>query len=93
LGELLHETNKLGGRIISVTTDGFLTDIEDLESKLLKTVNYDKGLLKHYRSTRNYLTTVRKTPVDPENPEIIDESLLDPTALEIKTVTEGAMFS
>jgi hypothetical protein len=33
--ECMHNINtKLGGHVVSCTTDGFITDIEDLESKL-----------------------------------------------------------
>jgi len=31
VGECLHNIQKLGGKVVSVTTDGFITDIEDLE--------------------------------------------------------------
>lgn len=30
----MHELQNLKGKVISVTTDGFITDIPDLESKL-----------------------------------------------------------
>lgn len=36
IGEILHVIPELGGRVVSVTTDGFITDIEDLESKVLE---------------------------------------------------------
>lgn len=35
IGETLHTIQILKGRVISVTTDGFITDIPDLESKLM----------------------------------------------------------
>src|SRR5438128_172798 len=35
IGEMLHITDALGGRVVSVTTDGFITDIPDLENKIL----------------------------------------------------------
>lgn len=60
MGELLHTIHKLGGRAISVTTDGFLTDIEDLEDKFLeyhkKNGSYDLVLLPRYKELRNSLT-------------------------------------
>jgi len=34
IGECLHSINKLGGVVVSVTTDGFITDVEKLEGKL-----------------------------------------------------------
>lgn len=36
IGELLHTIPELGGRVVSVTTDGFITDIDDLENKVLE---------------------------------------------------------
>ncbi len=33
VGEALNNIEKLGGRVISVTTDGFITDVKDLEEK------------------------------------------------------------
>lgn len=35
LGECLHNIKYLGGKIVSVTTDGFITDIENLEDRIL----------------------------------------------------------
>ena len=37
----------MGGKVVSVTTDGFITDIDNLESKLL-----DGLLLKAYQGIR-----------------------------------------
>lgn len=34
VGECLNNVWKLGGRVVSVTTDGFLTDLEDVEHKI-----------------------------------------------------------
>lgn len=34
IGECLHNIKKLGGKVVSVTSDGFITDIENLEDKL-----------------------------------------------------------
>jgi hypothetical protein len=42
----------LGGKIVSVTTDGFITDIEDLENKLLNLPQNDIILLNKYRTLR-----------------------------------------
>lgn len=35
IGESLHLIQEMGGKVVSVTTDGFITDIENLELKLL----------------------------------------------------------
>jgi hypothetical protein len=34
IGESLHVKQSLNGKVLSVTTDGFITDIESLENKL-----------------------------------------------------------
>lgn len=36
IGECLHYINLINGKVISVTTDGFITYLSDLESKLKK---------------------------------------------------------
>lgn len=54
IGEMLHNVNLLGGKVVSVTTDGFITDIPDLESKLLKLKKGNK-LLMAYRDAREAL--------------------------------------
>ncbi|HEX8277113.1 MAG TPA: hypothetical protein VF540_00400 [Segetibacter sp.] len=68
LSELMHLTAVLGGKVVSVTTDGFITNIPDLENKLLEFIR-EKGnsnsLLLVYRDWRKYLSN-------------------DPTALEVK---------
>lgn len=58
IGELLYYTNKLNGRVVSATTDGFITDIENLEDKILDLQIKEKkarSLLREYRNSRNYL--------------------------------------
>lgn len=60
IGELLHYTHKLDGKVISVTTDGFITDIDDLETKVLELQAKEKkvnSLLKEYRKLRGYLSS------------------------------------
>lgn len=60
IGELLHYTNKLDGRIISATTDGFITDVEDLENKILDLQQKEKksrSLLREYKNLRNFLSS------------------------------------
>lgn len=57
LGELLQETDKLGGRVVSVTTDGFITDLDNLESNILNSANSDQlSLLREYRKMREILS-------------------------------------
>ena len=47
----MHCVHLLGGKVVSVTTDGFLTNLENLEEKV---VNLPKGnsLFKLYRKAR-----------------------------------------
>ena len=52
IGECLHNIKKLDGKVVSVTTDGFITNIEDLENKLLSLPPEDTILLYKYRSLR-----------------------------------------
>ena len=53
IGECLHNIQKIGGKVVSVTTDGFITDIADLESKLLKLLPAeDTILLQKYKQIR-----------------------------------------
>lgn len=58
LGELLHNTHKLKGSVVSVTTDGFITDVEDLEAKILKMSEDKQNLLKMYKESRIKLSNV-----------------------------------
>ena len=52
IGECLHNIHKLGGRVVSVTTDGFITDLVDLENKLLTLPEEDTILFTKYRNLR-----------------------------------------
>ena len=47
----------LGGRVVSATTDGFITDIENLENVVLKSKKrgLSKTFLNLYRDTRTTL--------------------------------------
>jgi hypothetical protein len=47
----LNEIQKLDGLVVSVTTDGFITNIDDLESKISK--NY---LFSEYKTIRKLLS-------------------------------------
>jgi hypothetical protein len=72
LAEIMNNIDKLDGKIISVTTDGFITDIPDLENKLIEQIKFGnlKGdLLMLYRKWRSDITDDKK-----------------PEALEIKKI-------
>lgn len=56
IGECLHNIQTLGGRVVSVTTDGFITDIKDLETKLLKLPREKTVLLRRYKELRDKLS-------------------------------------
>ncbi len=59
IGECLHNIKKLGGIIVSVTTDGFITNIPDLESKFLDETLFTKDetlLLRWYITQREKLS-------------------------------------
>lgn len=51
IGECLHGIQELGGKVVSVTTDGFITNIESLEEKISKGF-----LLNHYKKIRDVLS-------------------------------------
>jgi len=57
IGECLNNIQRLGGRLISATTDGFITDIEDLENKILSLDDDSTKIHLHlYRYVRGVLT-------------------------------------
>jgi hypothetical protein len=56
--ECLHNIQRLNGKVVSVTTDGFVTNLEDLESKLLNLPSDDIVLLTKYRFLRHDLSGV-----------------------------------
>ena len=47
---------KLGGKVVSVTTDGFITDVKDLENKLLNLNSSEIPLFSKYREIRETLS-------------------------------------
>jgi hypothetical protein len=55
VGECLHNIDKLGGKVVSVTTDGFITNVKDLESKILNLPCEDRPLYKKYCEIRREL--------------------------------------
>ena len=56
IGESLHLTHELGGKIVSVTTDGFITDIADLELKMMELPKEKRPLLELFRKIRSKLS-------------------------------------
>jgi hypothetical protein len=56
LGELLQNVDDIGGKVVSVTTDGFITDVSDLESCVLTHQGSKQSLLKEYRKMRDLLS-------------------------------------
>lgn len=81
IGECLHNIQSLDGKVISVTTDGFITDVEDLENKILSLKNTNKNCLLLYREIRRFLTTFK-------NSESYDER-----GLEIKNIETSGIIS
>jgi hypothetical protein len=55
IGECLHNISSIQGKVVSVTTDGFITDIEELEKRLLALPETERPLLTRYRSLRQEL--------------------------------------
>lgn len=53
ISELLHTIQLLGGEIVSVTTDGFITNIEDLEKKVLEHKFMNRSFYQEYRKIHN----------------------------------------
>jgi hypothetical protein len=79
VGECLSNISHLNGRVVSTTTDGFITDVKDLEALLNSLGNTQ--CLNAYQRIRDVLTTSTNTDI---------EDTPDNSALEIKTVeTEG----
>lgn len=56
IGECLKNIEKLGGKIVSVTTDGFSTNIQDLENKLLTLKPEEIYLFSKYMGLRKTLS-------------------------------------
>lgn len=74
----------MGGRVVSVTTDGFITDLDKLEDRILSLPPQDTTLLRLYRDLRIQLTS----ETNPDTGELLVESV-QPNALEVKTVGKG----
>jgi hypothetical protein len=83
VAECLHNINLLGGDVVSVTTDGFICNIDDLENKILESQYTTKTFLLIYRELRTILTTF----------ETENKDCIDPRALEIKTTENDGLLS
>jgi hypothetical protein len=55
IGETIHNINKLGGKVVSVTTDGFITNIDNLEHRLNDLPRRDTYFLRLYQKIRKHL--------------------------------------
>lgn len=75
IGECLFHISQMKGRVVSVTTDGFITDVIDLENKILNHKNIN--CLNLYKEIRRFLTTFEDTNTD-----------FDDRALEVKNVED-----
>ncbi|KAI5850810.1 hypothetical protein GGS23DRAFT_591595 [Durotheca rogersii] len=75
IGECLHNIEILGGRVVSVTTDGFISDVKDLESKLLSLNKRNLNCLYLYRGIRGILTNIEGQETDVRGLEIKNEEL------------------
>lgn len=56
LGECLHNISKMGGLVVSTTTDGFITNIKDLENKLNNLTEKENYLFKLFSESGASLT-------------------------------------
>jgi len=76
IGELLHNISLLNGYVVSTTTDGFVTNINNLEDTILNDKKLESTLLKEYIVIREWL---------------IDDPNIKPRGLEIKHEGPGIM--
>lgn len=80
IGECMHNIHMLKGRVVSVTTDGFITNLADLEDSLLSSEIVKHDCLNLYRKVREFLTT-------------FDDCKSDKRGLEIKNVERLGLVS
>ena len=83
VSELMHNVWLLKGDIISVTTDGFITNVVDLESKIMSDSKLSKHCLQLYRDLRRLLTTVKNETGD----EIYDNKAIEVKHTEKDSIT------
>lgn len=84
IGECLNNIQLLGGKVVSATTDGFITDLADLEEKIMGLDDKHKSCLCLYKEVRRFLTSKQL-----EN----DKEEFDDNGLEIKNVEEKGLIS
>lgn len=84
IAECLNNINKLGGFVVSVTTDGFITNIDDLENEILEKCS-NTTILSYYRNIRKYLTI--------EENDVVENISFNESALEIKHIEEKGIIS
>jgi len=81
VSECMNGIQLLNGKIVSVTTDGFITDVDDLENKLLSLDDKNQYCLKLYRTVRKLLTTFES------------EDKSNESGLEIKNVEDLGLIT
>lgn len=92
VGECLNNIDALGGRVVSVTTDGFITNICDLESIILEKQSLKAPCLKLFRDMRRKLTENLQEPQG-DDALAADERLGNDSALEVKFVENRGLIS
>lgn len=80
IGECLNNIQLLKGSVISVTTDGFITDVVDLEKKLVELEDSKLNCLLIYKQLRKLLT-------------ITKEGEYDDSALEVKNIESKGLLT
>ena len=90
IGECLYNIHQLGGRVISATTDGFITDIDDLENKMLNSQDCLTDCLHIYRGMREMLTTFGDNQVGVVNNQV---EVVNNSALEVKQIENSEIIS
>ena len=85
VGECLNNVEKLGGSVVSVTTDGFISDIDNLEDKIIENEAMNKDCLLLYREIRHKLTALK----DASTGEVVSNE----SALEIKVKESKGIVS
>lgn len=65
VGECLHNIHRIGGKVVSVTTDGFITDMDNLEDVLLEKASGKSGestmFLRLFRLLRHHVISADKS--------------------------------
>lgn len=93
VGECLHNISRLGGRVVSVTTDGFLTDVANLEEKILA-LSEGNTFIKIFRSLRGEIEgspeflDVKSPSVESSAPEVDSVSLIDKSEARVEESEE-----